>query len=211
MSGKYTELKWQETMNDVTIDCTLDVAVHSADSNIILLTVPGVDGSVDGYKDKYIKIADSVQNQHKVAVVRIANPFITSFHWESNIRRALEYINESAVDITGHKDVEIRIMAHSAGAAIVAQLAWEYPNITRILLINPAMKLGVDKIESGLSQFTGTSTILVGSRDPSLGAVMSLDKDTTKAKIIEIEGADHNFSGPHLQTFLLAADKYLFY
>lgn len=65
MSGKYSKIEWQETMNGVTIDCSLDIAIHPADSEVVLLTVPGVDGSVDGFEDKYIKIAESIS---KIAI-----------------------------------------------------------------------------------------------------------------------------------------------
>ena len=47
-------INWQETMNGVTIDCSLDVAVHPARSNTVLLIIPGVDGSVNGYEDKIL-------------------------------------------------------------------------------------------------------------------------------------------------------------
>jgi len=213
MSGKYSKIEWQETMNGVTIDCSLDIAIHPADSKIVLLTVPGVDGSVDGFEDKYIKIAESIQEKYGAAIVRMANPFITSYHWESNIRQSLNYIIENTEQITGHKDAEIRIMAHSAGAAIVAQTAWEYPEITRILLVNPATKLGIDKIKYGLSEFGGDRiTIMFGSEDPSVGDVDEIAK-ISEAKNVHtytLEGVDHNFSGESLEAFIAAPALYLF-
>ncbi len=214
MSGKYSKIDWQETMNGVTIDCSLDIAIHPADSKIVLLTVPGVDGSVDGFENKYVKIAESIQEKYGAAIVRMANPFITSYHWESNIRQSLNYIIENTEEITGHKDVEIRIMAHSAGAAIVAQIAWEYPEITRILLINPATKLGIDKIKYGLSEFgVDRITIIFGSEDPSVGDVDTIAK-LSEAKNVNthiLEGVDHNFSGDSLEEFISAPNLYLFY
>lgn len=213
MSGKYSKIEWQETTNDVTIDCSLDIAIHPADSKIVLLTVPGVDGSVNGFGDKYIKIAESIQEKYNAAIVRMANPFITSYHWESNIRQALNYILEDTEEITGHKDIEIRIMAHSAGAAIVAQIAWEYPEITRILLINPATKLGIDKIKYGLSEFFGDRiAVLFGSEDPSVGDMDEIAKLSEPKNIHThiLEGVDHNFSGQSLEAFITAPALHLF-
>ena len=213
MSGKYSKIEWQETMNGVTIDYSLDIAIHPADSKVVLLTVPGVDGSVDGFEDKYVKIAESIQEKYGAAIVRMANPFITSYHWESNIRQSLNYIIENTEEITGHKDVEIRIMAHSAGAAVVAQIAWEYPEITRILLINPATKLGIGKIKYGLSEFEGDKiTVMFGSEDPSAGDVDEISK-LSEAKNVHthiLEGVDHNFSGESLEAFITAPALYLF-
>ncbi len=213
MSGKYSKIEWQETMNGVTIDCSLDIAIHPAASKIVLLTVPGVDGSVDGFENKYVKIAESIQKKYGAAIVRMANPFITSYHWESNIRQALNYILENAEEITDHKDAEIRIMAHSAGAAIVAQIAWEYPEITRILLVNPATKLGIDKIKYGLSEFGGDRiTVVFGSEDPSVGDMDEIAKLSEAAHIRAriLEGVDHNFSGESLEAFITAPSLYLF-
>ena len=200
-------------MNSVTIDCSLDIAIHPADSKVVLLTVPGVDGSVDGFGDKYVKIAENIQEKYGAATVRMANPFITSYHWESNIRRSLNYILENTEEITGYKDIEIRIMAHSAGAAVVAQIAWEYPEITRILLINPSTKLGIGKIKYGLSEFSGNKiTVLFGSEDPSVSDVDEIAK-LSEAKNVHthiLEGVDHNFSGESLEAFITAPALYLF-
>ena len=89
-------LSWQESMNAVTIDCSLAIAIHPQNSDTILLTIPGVDGSVDGYEQKYVRMVEAYQSIHNVAAVRMENPFITSHHWESNIRHAFEYIAEHA-------------------------------------------------------------------------------------------------------------------
>lgn len=200
-------------MNGVTIDCSLDIAVHPADSAIVLLTVPGVDGSVDGYQEKYITIAERILEQHGIAVVRIANPFITSHHWESNIRHALSYVTERAEQIAGHADVEIRIMAHSAGAAVIAQIAWEYPQISRLLLINPATSLGLEKMKRGIAEFHGDEiTILYGSKDPSVKDAKHLAGaiGSGRAEVVVLEDVDHNFSGDALKQFIEAPGLYLF-
>lgn len=200
-------------MNGVTIDCSLDIAIHPADSKVVLLTVPGVDGSVDGFEDKYVKIAESIQEKYGAAIVRIANPFITSYHWESNIRQAINYMLVNTEEITGHKDAEIRIMAHSAGAAVVAQIAWEYPEITRLLLINPATKLGIDKIKYGLSEFGGNKiTVIFGSEDPSVNDAAELSKadETARMRTLILDGVDHHFSGDALKLFMQTPHSHLF-
>jgi len=207
MSGDYQKLNWQEEKNGIVIDCSLDIAVHPADSNIIFLTIPGVDGSVDGYENKYVRIAEDIQNKYGAAIVRMSNPYTSSLFWESNIRQVLQFIEDNAKAITGKEDFELRIMAHSAGAAILAQIAWEYPLISRLLLVNPAMKLGPDKIKRGLSELNDKQiTIMVGSKDPSILET----KELTTANTVVGEGADHNFSGDAFPLFLESPSKYLF-
>lgn len=195
--AQYELLTWQETKNGVTIDCSLDVAVHPAESNVIFVTIPGVDGSVDGYKNKYVDIANSVQGRHHAAVVRASNPFITSFHWESNLRNLLAYIRDNAERISGTATPGLYIMAHSAGAAITAQIAHEYPQIKRLLLVNIASKLGMSKILVGLSSFNGEQIAIVyGEHDPSITSINDFKQLKTKTikTVHTLPGIDHNFS-----------------
>ena len=214
MPCKYEKIEWTEEMNGVKVDCSLDVAIHPTGSNTIFLTIPGVDGSVDGYKDKYLRIAESVQEENKVSVVRISNPFITSFHWESNIRKVLDYISINLPSITEGNKAEIRVMAHSAGAAVIAQIAWEYPEIKRLLLVNPATKLGLDKMKLALSMFKGDDiTVLFGSLDPSIDDVNGLASIEGRVPIntFVLEGIDHHFSGTDgLIQFIAAPKNHLF-
>ncbi|MFZ3009945.1 MAG: hypothetical protein WA030_02920 [Candidatus Microsaccharimonas sp.] len=199
-------------MNDIRIDCSIDIAIHRGNTNKLLLIIPGVDGTLDGYQDKYKIIAQSINDKHDASVIRINNPFITSYHWESNIRNILEYIrsNQKKISPNNNKPYDIRIMAHSAGAAIVARIAWEYPDISRVLLVNPAAKLGLDKIVSGLNNLDNQKAIVIfGENDPArqyaelLGAI-----PTTTASVVN--GADHNFTGESFSLFLDLADHNLF-
>ena len=202
-------LEWQETMNSVTIDCSLDIGIHPADTDTVFLIVPGVDGSVNGYKDKYIRMAEQVQAEHNVAVVRIANPFVSSFHWESNFRRILGYIEHNVSEITGSKKTpRIKVMAHSAGASIVARIAHEYDNITDILLVNPAQKLGGDAIRQGLKKTNAKVTVVFGEKDPSVSLSEALQGDGHH--VVVFEGVDHNFSGDFLSLYIGLPQEYLF-
>ena len=202
-------LYWQETMNSVTVDCSLDVGLHPAQSDTVLLIIPGVDGSVNGYEDKYIRIAEQMQDKHGVAVGRIANPFISSFHWESNPRRILDYIERNASIITGSSEVpRIKVMSHSAGESIIARIAHEYDNISDILLVNPAQKLGGDAIRQGLKKTNAKVTAVFGEKDPSVSFSEALQGDGHT--VVVLEGIDHNFSGDYLQSFIELPERYLF-
>ncbi|MDB5177312.1 MAG: hypothetical protein JWN75_980 [Candidatus Saccharibacteria bacterium] len=204
------QINWQEVMNGITVDCSLDVAIHKGGSNVVLLIIPGVDGSLDGYENKYLRIAESVFEKHKASVVRMSNPFITSYHWKSNVRRIFEFIEENKDLVSSHDELDIRIMAHSAGAAVIAQIAWEYPEVTRLLLINPATQLGIAKIHLGLNELQDVNTtILVGGDDPSFDVVQELSV-IDNIRIVAIEGADHNFSSEHFPAFISSPETYLF-
>ncbi|MBM3210453.1 hypothetical protein FJZ39_03905 [Candidatus Saccharibacteria bacterium] len=202
------QLRWQETMNTVTVDCSLDIAIHPAESDTVLLIIPGVDGSVNGYQDKYIRIAEQAQDRYGIAAVRIANPFISSFHWESNPRRILDYIASNTDTIAGGGEaIRIKIMAHSAGASIITKIAHEYDNITDLLLVNPAEKLDGDAIRSGLKKTDAKVTVIFGEKDPSVSFSEALRGDGRR--VVVLEGADHNFSGENLQAFIELPERYL--
>lgn len=195
-------------MNGVTIDCTLDIATHPAKSDTILITIPGVDGTVDGYENKYIRIVEGMQEKHGVAAVRMANPFITSHHLESNIRHALDYIANNTNAITGSSEQpKLKMVAHSAGASIIARIAHEYSNITDLLLINPAQKLDSDAILKGLSKTRANVTIVFGEKDPSVSLSEALGSDGHT--VVVLKGIDHNFSGEFIENFITLPQEYL--
>jgi len=196
-------LTWQATQGDFIIDVSMDVRVHTLKSKTVVIILPGIDGSVDGYENKYIRMAERiVERQHK-AVVRLSNHFITSLHWEDNLRRAIEYVDQNAAELFGHNTINVEIFGHSAGAAMAARLAWEYPEITKLLLVNMAAALAPEKILTGLTQYKNEYHLVFGSEDPSVAFTVLLPDD---AKTTIIEGADHYFSDEHLESFITLVD-----
>jgi len=203
------QLNWQESMNGVTIDCSLVIAIHPKNSDTLLLTIPGVDGSLDGYEQKYVRMVEAYQSMYGVAGVRMENPFITSHHWESNIRHIFDYIAEHTEQITeGGEIAKVKVVAHSAGAAMIARLAAEYPIISDVLLINPAQKLAsASVLVSGWLNLSGKAKVVFGSLDPSVGIADELK--ASRIDVAIIDGADHNFSGDFLEEFISLPLKYL--
>lgn len=147
-------------------------------------------------------MVEAFQRKYPAAAVRIANPFITSYHWESNPRRALKYIKENMQRIVGRSgNVRIVVVAHSAGAAVIASIAHEYPEIAGLLLINPAKKLlGADQMIHTLGTLENKTTVVFGGEDPSIDMVDTLR--SSKINVHIVRGADHNFSGKYLNNFI---------
>ena len=196
-------LTWEPSHNGITVDASMDVRVHALNSKRVVLILPGVDGSVDGYENKYVRMAERIIEKQNKAVVRVSNAFITSFHWEDNFRKAIEYITANAKEYFGHDTVSIEVVAHSAGASVVAWLAHEYPNIDKLLLINMAAEVNLDKILDGLTKYKGEVDLILGSGDPSLSFATMLPDNVI---VSIIDGADHYFSGEHLDTFIKLPD-----
>lgn len=148
-------------------------------------------------------MADRIVEKQNKAVVRVSNDFITSFHWEDNFRKAVQYINSNAKEYFGNDEVAIEVVAHSAGASVTAWLAYEYPNIDKIILINLAADLKQDKIIDGLTKFKGSTNLIFGSEDLSFAFSTVMPANI---KVTTIDGADHYFSGEHLKTFIKLPD-----
>ena len=188
----------------MAIDTTLDVRIHILQSDKVVIILPGVDGSVDGFENKYVRMADNITSKQRKAVVRLSNPFISYYHWEDNLREALAYVEENAQELFGAEDISIEIIGHSAGAAAAASVAWEYPAIKKLLLINTASVVGPEKIVDGLRKYKNEAKVVFGSEDPSLPFAAMLPDET---QINIIKGADHHFTGEHLETFIKLVDQ----
>jgi hypothetical protein len=52
------QIKFKPKINSHILNAFIDLRIHTLYTHKVLLIVPGVDGGVDGYKRKYIKIAD---------------------------------------------------------------------------------------------------------------------------------------------------------
>lgn len=196
-------LAWKAGKGEMAIDTTLDVRVHKLQSGKVVIILPGVDGSVDGFENKYVRMADNITSKQRKAVVRLSNPFISYYHWEDNLREALAYVEESAQELFGTEDISIEIIGHSAGAAAAASLAWEYPAIKKLLLINTAAAVSPEKIVDGLRKYSNDVRMVFGSEDPSLPFAATLPNGT---QVEIIEGADHHFTGERLEAFIALPD-----
>ncbi len=197
-------IAWKASHNDVSVDATMDVRIHPvSNTSTVVIIMPGIDGSVDGYENKYVSMAERIVNQQHKAVIRFSNDFISSFHWEDNLHHALEYALANAMDICGTEDITIEVVAHSAGSSVVAWLAYEYPAVRKLLLINTAKKLDQERILEGLGKFDGEAHLVFGSEDSSIGLAELLPEKTRCTVIPE---ADHQFSSVPLSTFIQLVD-----
>lgn len=195
------QVKWQSSHNDISVEASMDIKVRPANSKRVVLFVPGVDGSVDGYMNKYINASDHLVNNHDVGIVRISNDFISSFHWEDNIKQALKFLEDNASKYFSSDDLEISVVGHSAGASVTAAIAHKYPAIRQILLINAAKGLNTDQILEGLSKFDGKLVVVYGSDDPSNDFISDIKKVKPNSITHIIDGADHHFTGEYIRTF----------
>ena len=174
-------------------------------NNTVLFIKAGQDGSMYGYKNKYLTIAHNINKIHGYTVICSSNPLRKSNPLEQGIEIIEDYCQKREFE-----DYKIYYMGLSNGGYIGATYAHLYTKIKRMLLINMPIFTNWHKIKKGLKQFDGEMAILIyGTLDPSYKyaeMITMLNKDNVKLEIIE--NADHNFVG-RLDDFIALPDKYL--
>ena len=196
-------IKYIQEGNYFNDEVNIEVSTIEGQSDIILLIVPGIDGSVDGYKNKYKTIAENINSRFGATVIRMSNPSNMAGLHLRNLFEVLEFI-ENAYDLSTKT---LYIMGHSLGAYMTSIVSLIFDYIDKILLINPATLIDND-VFGDLNQRPRQSNIfLISEQDPSFKFV---DKFKEVGTVYIQPNADHRFSGQSFEVFLSAPEKYLF-
>lgn len=174
--------------------------IHPFPNGKILINYPGLDGSIDGYENKYRKLAEYIVLKQLAAVIRLPNPYIGPIEYDTNIRNGITHALENSQTICDSEKPTIYLMGTSAGAGAIATLAWEYPEVKKILLMEPA-PISTDRIlVSTLNKYKGEIYIVVGDSYGALGEKVgrvfyNAAKSASKRELKTIENCNHQFSG----------------
>lgn len=135
------------------------IAIHPAVNKTIILNYNGAGGSLDGYCEKYLKIADLLQRRNIGAVVRVENRLRTDLPYAEtlagNFGFAVDYVLKHARGICGQDKPDLFLMGFSAGASAVAVIAKDFPQVRRILMVAPSADAGREALEEALTSFAG--------------------------------------------------------
>ncbi len=168
----------------------IDYGIVKGNETIVFIKA-GQDGSMYGYQNKYLKIADNINKKFGYTVICSSNPFDGTNPLDNAIKVIEDYCNEQEID-----DYKIFYMGHSNGALIGAWFGVNYPRIKRMLLVNGPLIYNWHKTKEGIQKFSGEKLVLVyGSLDQSFqytGLIKPLENEKIKLEIIE--GQDHHFS-----------------
>ena len=196
MNHHNTTIKYIQEGNCFNDEVNIEVSTIEGQSDIILLIVPGIDGSVDGYKNKYKTIAENINSRFGATVIRMSNPSNMAGLHLRNLFEVLEFI-ENTYDLSTKT---LHIMGHSLGAYMTSIVSPIFDYIDKILLINPATLIDND-VFNDLSQRPRQSNIfLISEQDPSFKFV---DKFKEVGTVYIQPNADHHFSANHLKPFYL--------
>ena len=175
-------------------------------NNKVLFIKSGLEGSLVGYKDKYYNLARFVNKKYGYTVVCSNNPKTSNLN---QLSQGIEIINAFMEELK-FDSFGIYCYGNSNGGVIMGRYAYLYPNIKKLLLINPPLFISYHKLKDGILKFNNDKiTFIYGTLDPSYKFVEFLDLlNTDKVSYVILENEDHNLSN---NTYSLEelVDKYL--
>ncbi len=168
----------------------IDYGIMKGNETIVFIKA-GQDGSMYGYQNKYLKMANIIHKKYGYTVICSSNPFDGT----NPLNNAMEII-ENYCKEQNFQDYKIFYMGHSNGALIGAWYGIHYPKIKRMLLVNGPLMYNWHKTKEGIKNFSGEKMVFVyGSLDQSFyytELIKPLENEKIKLEIIE--GQDHHFS-----------------
>lgn len=202
---------------EIRIKITMEIHKNLA-SGCIIINYPGFEGSINGYNNKYIYLADFMREKIG-AVIRISNNQHSGLDYKKSVqddlRVVINYATTNSENICGAKVPKIYLLGFSAGASAVAAVAHEFPQVQKILLISPSYDAGEDDIFEGLTKFQGEIYILSGENDDCPGPELTkqLSFSATRASVNEmvfIPNCSHYFNGQENGLILSKAPLWAF-
>ncbi len=170
-----------------------------------LLIFTGIGGTTKGFQNKYETIAKQVMKTYNFSVAVATTPSGSFYSLKENMQQVMNALFERIKD----KDCNIFVMGTSAGANIVLSFSYLFPQIKKVLAINPVMNVNFHLIEKGIKEFTGDKiNVVFGEKDPSSKWAPLLPKSNILETYI-LPNIDHEFRD-NLQTFIELPKKYLF-
>ena len=142
------------------------------------------------YKNKYLKIANRINDELGYAVLVAANPV----EEQCNLQREMKKVFD-AFGVYNTFD-DIIYIGFSDGANIGAQQGYLIPEIKRMLLINGPLMINFHKTKRGIVAYENEKIEMVyGTQDPSYKYVELLDSIDSKVLLVNtLENIDHVFT-----------------
>ena len=158
-------------------------------NNTIVFIKAGQNGSLYGYQNKYVRMANNLNKKYGCSVICSSNPF----DGENPLDNAMEVIEEYAKKFDDYK---IYYLGYSNGALIGAWYGINYPKIKRMALVNGPLMYCFHKTKEGALSFKGESiNFIYGEYDQSIEYTVLLKEiENEKIKVFIEKGQDHHFS-----------------
>jgi dienelactone hydrolase len=185
---------------------SFEVWVHpSFGARAIIINCPGYKGSIEGYKNKYVTLADHLAERGVGAVVRMPNieRSAGAAYREGlvgDVRAVIAWVTKVSLALTGDARSDIYLMGFSAGGFAVASASAGFPQVKKLLLMEPTVNASlVGALGEDIGRFEGEAYIVVGDHEAvGLEAAHAYRRALSGASRVEIQmisGCDHQFRG----------------
>ena len=206
-----TDTTWMEIPEFSPHAYEVEVAEYKGTTNKVVMIIVWKWGTTSGYQNKYITIASNLAEKYGVSVFVVENPWISRDDPKLFVECAMGFVEEQ-MKKSGFDDWEIYGMGHSAGAHFWGRFAHLYPNVSKLLLINPVVSVNFTKLKKELQTYQGELFLIQWSKDHDFFYNPLLDPiKTDKKQVIILEWVNHEFSNEGgFELFLSLAETYLF-
>lgn len=206
-----TDTRWMKIPEFSPHAYEVEVAEYKGTTNKVVMIIVWKWGTTSGYQNKYITIASNLAEKYGVSVFVVENPWISRDDPKLFIECAMGFVEEQ-MKKSGFDDWEIYGMGHSAGAHFWGRFAHLYPNVSKLLLINPVVSVNFTKLKKELQTYQGELFLIQWSKDHDFFYNPLLDPiKTDKKQVIILEWVNHEFSNEGgFELFLSLAETYLF-
>ena len=163
--------------------------VFGGDCQKILLIKAGQDGSIYGYRNKYLKLACEMRDLYGFSVACASTP-------SSDMTQMAQFAEVVKTEFKISGQTQINFMGMSMGASIGCIGRALFPEINRFLLVNPPLMINTTRICRSAKAFDGNMmTFVFGSLDLSahLAGLLKLHEHENM-RVIIVPGQDHHFS-----------------
>lgn len=166
----------------------------------IVFIKSGAYGGIKGYEDKYLKMAHRIHERMGATIICASNPEVVHASWDE---KAIRWV----VSKMGFSRFEVYFVGTSDGGYQNLILASRFSETVKYLGINSSY-IDIEGMEKKIDDLPNVEKIFVyGTKDDDyddiVPALKAMNRD--KLKVLEVEGADHKFTGM-IDQFISLAD-----
>ena len=168
----------------------------------IVFIKAGYLGNIQGYEDKYLKIAHRLHNRLGATVICASNP---DADYDAQVAADKVMIEQVAAE-AGFSEYQVYLLGTSDGGYQNLLMAQAVPQTVKFLGINPS-QISFSDLTKRLQSLAHVKKHLVyGTKDELYQYVPSLQAlECANLEILTVEGADHEFTG-RVEEFIALTD-----
>ena len=205
-----TDTEWMDLPDNLPSNYEIEVDIYKWNLDRAVVIIVWKWWTTEWYNNKYVTIANNLVKNHWVNVFVVENPWISWDNPELYIQCAMNFVDNKMNEFW-YSDYKIYAMWYSAWWHFIWRFACSYPQIERILLINPVQRVNNTKLLKSLNEFTGIWIIVIWDQDPDYFYTPLLEKVNSNIKVVTLKWVNHLFSNEWwFETFIWLPDEYLF-